>query len=144
MILGVMPARPRSLLLALDGPAAAKPALLYALDLCAGMEMRLTAVAIAGRLPIAAATVGEVADAASAKRARYGRLLEELAAQAAERDVPLALGLLYGSLVGAVTRYARSSPHDLIALAEHRRIPWPSAASRIARRVGVPVLVLPA
>ncbi len=120
-------------------------ALGVALSLCAAIECRLTVLAIEGRLPSGAASIGEVEDAKRHQDKFFSAVLEDARSSVAEFHVEVETDLVVGSAVIAITRYARTHGYDLIVIGRrrHRLGDWLhcSTATRVAYRAHCPVLI---
>lgn len=132
------------ILVAVDGSQPSKRAVDVALALSAAIGCELTLLAVAGRLPAYAATMGEVDDARRAKHRVLASALEDAKAVAAELEAHVAADLVFGSPAAAMTRYARAHGCDLIVVAYARRprhvVRFRSTANRVARRACCPVM----
>ncbi len=133
------------ILVPLDGSQSSRRALGVALSLCTAIECRLTILAIEGRLPAGAASIGEIEDAKRRKDKFFSAVLEDARSSVAEFHVEVETDLVVGSAVMAITRYASAHGHDLIVIGRrrHRRGDWLhcSTATRVAHRAHCPVIV---
>jgi nucleotide-binding universal stress UspA family protein len=104
-----------------DSPAARR-ALALAVDLAqATPGARLTALAVAPRLPRGAATVGEVADAHESGQRACTRWLKAAAAYASERGVDMQTEIRVGRIGPAMADVALAHRADVFVLGRSHR-----------------------
>ena len=104
------------MLVALDGSDGAAKALDCALSICSAIEARLTALAVEGRLPAYAASLGEVDEVKREKDTYFRGVLDDAADRARARDIELRTDLVPGRAAEVITHYARAHGHDLIVI----------------------------
>lgn len=105
-----------NVLVALDGSQGAAKALDCALSISSAVGARLTALAVEGRLPAYAASLGEVDEVTREKDHYFHRVLEDAAEQARTRSVELKTDLVPGHAPEVITHYAHAHGHDLIVI----------------------------
>lgn len=135
-----------NVLVAVDGSEGAQKALDCALSLVSRLGGRLTALAVEGRLPAYAGSIGEVEEAKREKDVFFRRLLEDVSAQAAERGVELQTELVPGHAAEVITHYAKAHGHDLIVVGHRGHFLGDyllgSTADRVAHHAHCPVIVV--
>lgn len=135
-----------SILVAIDGSESARHALHFAISFTARLGAELTAIAVVGKLPAYAATVGEVEEVKREKDRFSGRLLQEAKAQAAEQAVDLDIALVTGQPAKAIVRFAEQRGHDMVIVGHHRHFLGDyllgSTADRVAHQAHCPVIVV--
>ena len=133
-------------LVALDGSAGAAKALDCALSLCAALGARLTALAVEGRLPAYAASLGEVDEVKREKDQFFRGVLDDAAAQAHARGIDLKTDLVAGHAAEVITHYADAHGHDLIVIGHRGHFLGDyllgSTADRVAHHAHCPVMVV--
>lgn len=133
-------------LVAVDGSEGALKALDCALSICAAVGAELTALAVEGRLPAYAGSLGEVDEAKREKDEFFARVLDEARLRAAERDVPVSTDLVPGHAAEVITHYARAHGHDLIVIGHRGHFLGDyllgSTADRVAHHAHCPVMVV--
>lgn len=97
----------RNILVAVDGSEGSHRALDCALSLCGHLGCRLTALAVEGKLPAYAASLGEVDEVKREKDQFFAGVLEQAKAEAKERAIQLDTDLVPGYAAEAITHYAR-------------------------------------
>jgi nucleotide-binding universal stress UspA family protein len=129
-----------------DGSEGAGKALDCALALCAALGARLTALAVEGKLPAYAASVGEVDDVKRGKDEFFARVLEAARADAQARGVAIETDLVPGHAAEVITHYARAHGHDLIVIGHRGHFLGDyllgSTADRVAHHAHCPVMVV--
>ena len=135
-----------SVLVPVDGSHGAGKALDCALSVCSAWQARLTALAVAGRLPAYAASIGEVEDVEREKHDFFARVLSEAGAMAASRGVEIETDLVPGHAAEVITHYARAHGHDLIVIGHRGHVLGDyllgSTADRVAHHAHCPVMVV--
>lgn len=133
-------------LVAIDGSEGADRALDCALSLVSRLGGRLTALAVEGKLPAYAASVGEVDEVKREKDVFFGNLLDEAQRQAQERGVDLSTDLVPGHAAEVIARYAKAHGHDLIVIGHRGHFLGDyllgSTADRVAHHAHCPVIVV--
>jgi nucleotide-binding universal stress UspA family protein len=142
----VSPYRFTNVLVAVDGSAGADKALDCALSVCGAWGARLTALAVAGRLPAYAASLGEVDSVKREKEEFFARVLEEARRSAESREVEVTTDLVPGHAAEVITHYARAHGHDLIVIGHRGHFLGDyllgSTADRVAHHAHCPVMVV--
>jgi nucleotide-binding universal stress UspA family protein len=135
-----------NVLVALDGSDGSHRALDCALSICATLGARLTALAVEGKLPAYAASLGEVDEVKREKDEFFSRLLADAERAAGERGVVLRTELLPGHEAEVITHYARAHDHDLIVIGHRGHfledVLLGSMADRVAHHAHCPVMVV--
>ena len=136
----------RNVLVPVDGSDGAEKALACALSICSALGARLTALAVEGRLPAYAASLGEVEDVKREKDAYFRGVLERAGALAHERGVEATTELVPGHAAEVITHYASAHGHDLIVIGHRGHFLGDyllgSTADRVAHRAQCPVMVV--
>jgi nucleotide-binding universal stress UspA family protein len=134
------------LLVPIDGSDGAQKALDCALSLAGGVGAEVTALAVEGKLPAYAASLGEVDEVKREKDEYFHRVLEDAAEQARARSVELKTGLVPGHAAEVITHYARAHGHDLIVIGHRGHFLGDyllgSTADRVAHHAHCPVMVV--
>jgi nucleotide-binding universal stress UspA family protein len=107
------------ILVALDGSEGSQKALAAAVELAHTFRAELHSLAVEGKLPAYAATLGEVDEAKAEKDAFFERIDREAVAFAAARGVVLQPKKMVGDPADRVVHYAEEGGFDLIVLASH-------------------------
>lgn len=140
------PYRFENVLVAVDGSEGSEHALECALSLVEGLGGRLTALAVEGKLPAYAGSIGEVDEVKREKDRFFGRVLERAKAVAAERGVEIETDLVPGHAAEVITHYARAHGHDLIVVGHRGHFLGDyllgSTADRVVHHAGCPVMVV--
>lgn len=135
-----------NVLVAVDGSEGAAKALDCALSVCAAVGARLTAVAVEGKLPAYAASLGEVDDVKNEKDAFFTGVLERARAAAEARGIEVRTELVPGHAAEVITSYAKAHGHDLIVLGHRGHFLGDyllgSTADRVAHHAHCPVMVV--
>jgi nucleotide-binding universal stress UspA family protein len=135
-----------NVLVAVDGSDGGRKALDCALSICQAVGARLTALAVEGRLPAYAASLGEVDEVKREKDEFFGDVLAAAAQQAADRGVEASTDLVPGHAAEVITHYARAHGHDLIVLGHRGHVLGDyllgSTADRVAHHAHCPVMVV--
>jgi nucleotide-binding universal stress UspA family protein len=135
-----------NVLVALDGSEGAAKALDCALSICSAIEARLTALAVEGKLPAYAASLGEVDEVKREKDTFFRGVLDDAAEQARARGVQAKTELVPGHAAEVITHYARAHGHDLIVLGHRGHFLGDyllgSTADRVAHHAHCPVMVV--
>ena len=134
------------MLVPVDGSAGAGKALDCALSVCETWSARLTALAVAGRLPAYAASLGEVESVEHEKERFFARVLEDARRLAETRGVDIVTDLLPGHAAEVITHYARAHGHDRIVIGHRGHFLGDyllgSTADRVAHHAHCPVMVV--
>ena len=134
------------ILVAVDGSEGAGRALDCALSLCEHLGCRLTALAVEGKLPAYAASLGEVDEVKREKDRFFSGVLEQAKAEAGRRAIQLDTDLVPGHAAEVITRYAKAHAHDLIVIGHRGHFLGDyllgSTADRVAHNAHCPVMVV--
>ena len=134
-----------NVLVAVDGSDGGEKALDCALSICQALGARLTALAVEGKLPAYAASLGEVDEVKREKDEFFRDVLDAAAEQAAARGVEASTDLVPGHAAEVITHYARAHGHDLIVLGHRGHFLGDyllgSTADRVAHHAHCPVMV---
>lgn len=135
-----------NVLVPVDGSAGADKALDCALSVCGAWGARLTALAVAGRLPAYAASLGEVDSVKREKEQYFGAVLQAARRSAQSCDVNVTTDLVPGHAAEVITHYARAHGHDLIVIGHRGHFMGDyllgSTADRVAHHAHCPVMVV--
>lgn len=133
-------------LVPVDGSDGSKKALECALSICERLGAGLTALAVEGKLPAYAASLGEVDEVKREKDEFFSRVLAETREQAEARGVPVGTDLVPGHAAEVITHYARAHGHDLIVIGHRGHflgdVLLGSTADRVAHHAHCPVMVV--
>jgi len=139
------PYRFDNVLVAIDGSEGGSRALDCALSLVSRLGGRLTALAVEGKLPAYAASIGEVEEVKREKDSFFARVLDEAKSQAQGRGVKLSTDLVPGT-TEAILHYAKAHGHDLIVVGHRGHFLGDyllgSAADRVAHHAHCPVIIV--
>jgi nucleotide-binding universal stress UspA family protein len=134
------------ILVAIDGSAGAQKALETAVELAKLTGARLRALAVEGRLPAYAATVGEVDEAKREKDEFFESLACSVEAFAEAQGVELEVEVRPGHAAELIVDYARAHDSDLIVLGHKGHFLQDfllgSTADRVAHHAHCPVLIV--
>jgi nucleotide-binding universal stress UspA family protein len=135
-----------NVLVAVDGSVGGEKALDCALSICQALGARMTALAVEGKLPAYAASLGEVDEVKREKDDFFHNVLAAAAEQAAARGVEASIDLVPGHAAEVITHYARAHGHDLIVLGHRGHFLGDyllgSTADRVAHHAHCPVMVV--
>ncbi len=135
-----------NVLVPVDGSEGAEKALDCALSICAALGARLTALAVEGRLPAYAASLGEVDEVKREKDDFFRVVLERAGEQARARGIDAKTDLLPGHAAEVIARYAQAHAHDLIVIGHRGHFLGDyllgSTADRVAHHAHCPVMVV--
>jgi nucleotide-binding universal stress UspA family protein len=133
-------------LVAIDGSEGSDRAFDCALSLVERLGGKLTALAVEGKLPAYAASVGEVDEVKREKDTFFHDLLDDAKRQARERGVELEVDLVPGHAAEVITRYAKAHGHDLIVIGHRGHFLGDyllgSTADRVTHHAHCPVIVV--
>jgi nucleotide-binding universal stress UspA family protein len=136
----------RNVLVPVDGSEGSDKALDCALSICAALGARLTALAVEGRLPAYAASVGEVEEVKREKDEYFRGVLEHANDEAHSRGVEASTDLVPGHAAEVIAHYARAHGHDLIVIGHRGHFLGDyllgSTADRVAHHAHCPVMVV--
>jgi nucleotide-binding universal stress UspA family protein len=135
-----------NVLVAIDGSEGASKALDAALSLCVALDARLTALAVEGKLPAYAASMGEVDEVKREKDEYFQRVLQQARTHAHASGIDLTTDLVPGHAAEVITHYARAHGHDLIVIGYRGHFLGDyllgSTADRVAHHAHCPVMVV--
>jgi nucleotide-binding universal stress UspA family protein len=135
-----------NILVAVDGSEGSNRALDCALSLGEHLRCRLTALAVEGKLPAYAASLGEVDEVKREKDQFFSGVLEQAKAAAAERSIEIQTHLVPGHAAEVITHYAKTHGHDLIVIGHRGHFLGDyllgSTADRVAHNAHCPVMVV--
>jgi nucleotide-binding universal stress UspA family protein len=133
-------------LVAIDGSAGAQKALDCALSICQSVGAVLTVLAVEGKLPAYAGSIGEVEEVKREKDTYFSGVLDDARAQAEERGVEIEADLVPGHAAEVITHYAKAHGHDLIVVGHRGHFLGDyllgSTADRVAHHAHCPVMVV--
>ena len=140
------PYRFTNVLVAIDGSDDAGKALDCALSICAAVGGRLTALAVEGKLPAYAASLGEVDEVKRQKDEFFSQVLGEAEREARNRGADVRTELVPGHAAEVITHYAAAHGHDLIVVGHRGHfmgdVLLGSTADRVAHHAHCPVMVV--
>jgi nucleotide-binding universal stress UspA family protein len=135
-----------NVLVALDGSDGAAKALDCALSICSAVGAPLTALAVEGKLPAYAASLGEVDEIKRHKDEYFRGVLADAATEATTRGVEIKTDLVPGHAAELITHYAVAHGHDLIVVGHLGHFLGDyllgSTADRVAHNAHCPVMVV--
>ena len=135
-----------NVLVAVDGSDGSRKALDCALSLCANVGAPLTALAVEGKLPAYAGSLGEVDEVKREKDEYFTRVLDEARAEADRRGVDIRTELFAGHAAEVISHYAKAHGHDLIVVGHRGHFLGDyllgSTADRVAHHAHCPVMVV--
>jgi nucleotide-binding universal stress UspA family protein len=135
-----------NVLVAVDGSEGSNRALDCALSLCKRLDCRLTALAVEGKLPAYAASVGEVEEVKREKDQFFASVLEGAKTMAREQGIEAETALAPGHAAEVITHYAKAQGHDLIVLGHRGHFLGDyllgSTADRVTHHAHCPVMVV--
>jgi nucleotide-binding universal stress UspA family protein len=133
-------------LVPIDGSEGAQKALDCALSLAVAVGAEVTALAVEGRLPAYAASLGEVDEVKREKDEYFKEVLERAGAHAEQRGVTMRTELVPGHAAEVITHYARAHGCDLIVIGHRGHFLGDyllgSTADRVAHHAHCPVMVV--
>ena len=134
------------ILVAIDGGPGGQKALETAIELVKATGASLDALAVEGRLPAYAATVGEVDEVKKEKDAFFEKLARLARDQAAEEGIDLHVELRPGHAAELISRYAKDHGFDLVVVGHKGHFLGDyllgSTADRVAHHAHCPVLIV--
>jgi nucleotide-binding universal stress UspA family protein len=140
------PYRFTNILVPVDGSEGSRHALDAALSIAEAMAGRITALAVEGKLPAYAASIGEVDEVKREKDQFFSRVLEQARAVAMERGVEIEAALVAGHAAEVITHYAEAHAHDLIVIGYRGHFLGDyllgSTADRVSHHAHCPVMVV--
>jgi nucleotide-binding universal stress UspA family protein len=135
-----------NVLVAVDGSDGSSKALDCALSICQAVGAELTALAVEGRLPAYAASIGEVDEVKQEKDVFFRTVLTQAREQARERGLEIHTDLVPGHAAEVITHYAKAHGHDLIVVGHRGHFLGDyllgSTADRVTHHAHCPVMVV--
>ncbi len=135
-----------NVLVPVDGSEGSLKALDAAISLCAVLGAQLTALAVEGKLPVYAASLGEVDEVKHEKDEYFKGVLKRAASEAAARGVEARTDLIAGHAAEVISHYARAHGHALIVIGHRGHFLGDyllgSTADRVAHHAHCPVMVV--
>jgi nucleotide-binding universal stress UspA family protein len=136
----------KRILVAVDGSDGASKALDCALSMSEAMDCELTALAVEGRLPAYAASIGEVEEAKREKDRFFSDVLDRARATARERGIEIETDLISGHAAEVITHYAKAHDYDAIIVGHKGHFLGDyllgSTADRVTHHAHCPVIVV--
>jgi nucleotide-binding universal stress UspA family protein len=136
----------KRVLVAVDGSEGSEKALDCAISICQAVDATLTALAVEGKLPAYAASLGEVDEVKAEKDHFFNHVLERARATASTHGVTIETDLIAGHAAEVITHYARTRDHDLIVIGHRGHFLGDyllgSTADRVAHHAHCPVMVV--
>ncbi len=133
-------------LVAVDGSEGAQKALDCALSICESVDAELTVLAVEGKLPAYAGSIGEVEEVKREKDTYFSGVLARARVQAEERGVQIDTDLVPGHAAEVITHYAKAHGHELIVVGHRGHFLGDyllgSTADRVAHHAHCPVMVV--
>src|SRR5712691_9088020 len=134
------------ILVAIDGSAGAQKALEKAVELTKVTGAHLSALAVEGRLPAYAATVGEVDEVKREKDSFFGALAVAAERQAKEAGLSIDVEIRPGHAAEVIVRRAREGGFDLVVVGHKGHFLQDyllgSTADRVAHHAPCPVMIV--
>ena len=135
-----------NILVPVDGSEGAQKALDCAMSLALTVDAQLTALAVEGKLPAYAASIGEVEEVKRQKDTFFQRVLERAKAEAESRGRDARTDLVPGHAAEVITHYAKAHGCDLIVIGHRGHFLGDyllgSTADRVAHYAHCPVMVV--
>jgi universal stress protein F len=135
-----------NVVVAIDGSEDSRKSLDCALSMCGSLGADLTVLAVEGKLPAYAASLGEVDEIKREKDEFFSRVLAEAEHEARGRGVEVRTDLVPGHTADVIVHYAMAHGHDLIVVAHHDHflgdLLLGSTADRVAHHAHCPVMVV--
>lgn len=131
----------KRILVALNGEPEGEQALEAGIALASALQSHLQAVAVEGRLPKYASTIGEVDDAKREKDEFLAIVTLQAQAKAAEAELELDVEYAAGTPTDAIVRIARRDDCDLIVVGYHKHL-FGGLADHLGHHAPCPVLVV--
>jgi nucleotide-binding universal stress UspA family protein len=135
-----------NVLVAVDGSDGARKALDCALSICTSVGAQLTALAVEGKLPAYAGSLGEVDEVKREKDEYFTRVLDDARAEAERRGIDVRTELVAGHAAEVISHYAKAHGHDLIVVGHRGHFLGDyllgSTADRVAHHAHCPVMVV--
>lgn len=134
------------ILVAIDGSPGGQKALEKAIELAKVTGASLSALAVEGKLPAYAATIGEVEEVKREKDEFYSRLARLAREQAQEEGIDMHVDVQPGHAAELIVRYARQHDFDLVVVGHKGHFLEDyllgSTADRVAHHAHCPVMIV--
>ncbi len=134
------------ILVAIDGSPGGQKALAKAIELTRLTGASLSALAVEGKLPAYAATIGEVDEAKREKDEFFSRLARSAQEQAQQAGIDLLVDLQPGHAAELIVRYAKQHDADLVVVGHKGHFLEDyllgSTADRVAHNAHCPVMIV--
>jgi nucleotide-binding universal stress UspA family protein len=134
------------ILVAIDGSPGGQKALEKAIELAKATGASLSALAVEGKLPAYAATIGEVEEVKREKNDFYSRLARLAREQAREEGIDMHVDVQPGHAAELIVRYARQHDFDLVVVGHKGHFLEDfllgSTADRVAHHAHCPVMIV--
>lgn len=134
------------ILVAIDGSPGGQKALEKAIELAKLTGASLRALAVEGKLPAYAATVGEVEEVKREKDEFFSRLARLAKEQAQEEGIDMEVDIQPGHAAELIVRYARQHDFDLVVVGHKGHFLEDyllgSTADRVAHHAHCPVMIV--
>jgi nucleotide-binding universal stress UspA family protein len=134
------------ILVAIDGSPGGQKALEKAIELAKVSGASLSGLAVEGKLPAYAATVGEVDEVKEQKDEFFGRIARLAREQAAAEGLDMNVEVLPGHAAELIVRYAKQHDFDLVVVGYKGHFLEDyllgSTADRVAHHAHCPVMIV--
>lgn len=135
-----------NVLVPVDGSDGSRKALDCGVSICAALDAQLTALAVEGKLPAYAASMGEVDEVKREKDKFFEHVLADAEDVARHLGVTIRTELVPGHAAEIITHYAAAHGHDLIVIGHRGHflgdVLLGSTADRVAHHAHCPVMVV--
>jgi len=131
----------KRILVALNGEPEGEQALQVAVALASALQSQLQAIAVEGRLPKYASTIGEVDDAKHQRDEFLQAATRQAQTHATEAGIELDVEYAAGAPTDAIVRVARRDACDLIVVGYHKHL-FGGLADHLGHHAPCPVLVV--
>jgi len=136
----------QKILVAIDGSSGGQKALEIAIELAKLSRAELHALAVEGKLPAYAATIGEVDEVKREKDQFFGTIARLARDQAREEGVDLQIEVLAGHAAELIVRHAANGGFDLVVVGHKGHFLEDyllgSTADRVAHHAACPVMIV--
>jgi len=136
----------QKILVAIDGSSGGQKALEIAIELAKLSRAELHALAVEGKLPAYAATIGEVDEVKREKDQFFGTIARLARDQAREEGVDLQIEVLPGHAAELIVRHAANGGFDLVVVGHKGHFLEDyllgTTADRVAHHAACPVMIV--
>ena len=136
----------QKILVAIDGSSGGQKALEIAIELAKLSRVELHALAVEGKLPAYAATIGEVDEVKREKDQFFGTIARLARDQAREEGVDLQIEVLPGHAAELIVRHAANGGFDLVVVGHKGHFLEDyllgTTADRVAHHAACPVMIV--